>query len=130
MKRLTKSIVSTTALATAFFSGMPAYANSGPHIPLNAQAVDQLTQSAKHTLTVRDDLKAGNITAAKRTLEEALDGMSQALSKEPSLGLGNWDVKTLYQRLENIKAQMAAQNTANTNQALTQVLREAGFRGI
>lgn len=134
MKRLTKIFVTTTVFAAPLFGAQSAMADTAGageiHTPVNMQAVDELTQSARTALDLRRALQSGDMQTAKAKIDSTLRTLSSAIRKEPTLGLGNWQARTWRNKLQDIQQDVSQQSTANTAGALDRMLREAGFRDI
>ena len=130
-KTVFKKLIAGTAIVSApLLYPAVASANSAPIV--NQEAVNLLTVSLRDTVQAYDSLSAGDRTKANVKLTSAVEKLSTAVEKDPSLGLSTnsgtaQNVRTLHSQLKAIKTRMASGNTSEVQSELERVLSAKGM---
>lgn len=125
-----KLIAGTAVLSAPFLFPAVASANSAPIV--NQEAVNLLTTSLRDTVQAYDSLTAGETAQARTKLSSAVQKLSTAVSKDPTLGVstngGNAQtVTTLHGQLKAVQSRMRSGETSEVRSELQRVLSQTGM---
>ena len=125
-----KLIAGTAILSAPLLYPAVASANSAPIV--NQEAVNLLTVSLRDTVQAYDSLSAGDRTKASKKLSSAVQKLSSAAAKDPTLGVSTntgaaQTVTTLHSQLKAVKTRMASGNTSEVQSELQRVLSSTGM---
>lgn len=130
-KSVFKKLIVGTAVASSPFL-FPAVASADQAPIVNQEAVNLLTTSLRDTVQAYDSLQAGETTQARTKLSSAVQKLSTAAAKDPTLGVSTTtgaaqNVTTLHNQLKSVKSRMSNATTAEVRSELQRVLSETGM---
>lgn len=123
---LKKSLVLVATMVAPLCVSAPAMANTLSN-KVNPGAVTEFTASVKEALSAYDSLERGDIINAQSNLEQALNNIENALSKDPTLGLPQKSGKNFHNDLKRVKAATSSSDRFQAKTELGNVLSSAGI---
>ncbi len=132
---MTKTVFKKLIVGTAFLSApllFPAVASANSAPIVNQEAVTLLTTSLRDTAQAYDSLLAGQTAQARNKLSAAVQKLSTAAAKDPTLGVSTTtgsaqDVKSLHSQLKSMEARLNSGATSEVHSELQRVLTETGM---